>query len=91
MGDERGGLHELACPKCGENAMAEIDVVPGLAIVEGVHEDGTIEWGGGTKMDWNRQEPRHAPPRFLCLSCGDGIEYQLNVATRQLTEVREED
>ncbi|TET55108.1 MAG: hypothetical protein E3J64_00780 [Anaerolineales bacterium] len=89
--DERGEFHQLLCPKCGENEMAEIDNVPGLALVHGIYNDATIEWGGETEIDWNRQAATHSPARFVCLSCKDGVEYELDVATRELTEAQEEE
>jgi hypothetical protein len=69
---ERSAFRTVACPKCGaEGCMAEIDVVPGLAKIQGVYGDGTIEWQGETKVDWDNQRPASDPPRFVCLACGE--------------------
>ena len=57
------------CPVCGSQRIAEIDVLPGYALIESVNADGTIDWAGDTEIDWNNQRPESDPPEFICLGC----------------------
>jgi len=57
------------------------DIVPGLALLEWVEDDGSITWNGWTEIDWNSQKPKHDPPQFECSICG---------ATGTLEEMTEE-
>jgi len=63
-------IRRLTCPECAEfDTIAEIDTVCGYAGIVGILPDGSIEWGGGTDMDWDSQEPVHSPARYVCTSC----------------------
>ena len=64
------------CPNCGEQGLAEIDLIIGYAHVAGICDGRYVEWGErGTDVDWNSQSPMYDPPRFVCRSCGH--EYEL--------------
>jgi len=61
----------LVCPECGSQRMAQIDLIPGYAHIQGVKPDGTIEWAGETEVDWDNQRPASNPPEFVCLACNE--------------------
>ena len=64
------GFRPLACPACdGDGRMAQIDLIPGYAVIAGLYEDGTIEWDGYTEVDWNMQRAEDNPPQYICMSC----------------------
>ena len=65
-------LRSLVCPKCGvADRMAQIDLIPGYARIQGVKEDGSIEWAGETEVDWDGQRPASNPREFVCLGCNE--------------------
>lgn len=58
------------CPSCGaEGRIAQLDIVPGCALIESISADGSIEWAGDTELDWNNQRPASNPREFICLAC----------------------
>ena len=64
------GFRPLACPACdGDGRLAQIDLIPGYAVIAGLYGDGTIEWDGYTEVDWNMQRPEDDPLQYICLSC----------------------
>lgn len=68
-------LRSLVCPKCGEaDQMAELDLIPGTALILGVKKDGSIEWAGETEVDWDGQRPASNPREFVCLACNEKFE-----------------
>jgi len=67
-------VRSLACPRCGApDWIAEIDVIPGYALILGIKEDGEIEWNGQTEVDWNEQRPASNPREFICLACDETL------------------
>lgn len=65
-------IRSLVCPKCGvADRIAEIDLIPGYALILGVKKDGSIEWGGETEVDWDGQRPASNPREFVCLACNE--------------------
>ena len=65
-------IRSLVCPKCGEaDQIAEIDLIPGYAMILGVKNDGSIEWTGDTEVDWDGQRPASNPREFVCLACNE--------------------
>lgn len=65
-------VRPLVCPKCGtSDCMAQIDLIPGYARINGVREDGSLEWAGETKVDWDGQRPASNPREFICLACNE--------------------
>ena len=68
-------LRSLVCPKCGEeDQVAELDLIPGTALILGVKKDGSIEWAGETEVDWDGQRPASNPREFVCLACNEKFE-----------------
>lgn len=62
----------LVCPKCGvQDRIAQIDLIPGYARINGVRKDGTLEWAGETEVDWDGQRPACNPREFVCLACNE--------------------
>ena len=60
----------MGCPACdGDGRLAQIDLIPGYAVIAGLYEDGTIEWDGYTEVDWNMQRPEDNPPEYICMNC----------------------
>ncbi len=59
----------IQCPRCGGHDIAEIDILIGRAKVNGITDDGSLDWEGHTDIDWNSQLPKHIPPRFECGDC----------------------
>jgi DNA-directed RNA polymerase subunit RPC12/RpoP len=74
--DERGKFRLLVCPDCGNRAIAQMDLIPGLAEIAGVYEDGTIEWVGETDVDWNGQRPASNPAEYVCLACNEKFSFK---------------
>ena len=67
-------VRSLVCPRCGApDWIAEIDVIPGYALILGIREDGEIEWNGQTEVDWNEQQPASNPREFICLACDETL------------------
>ncbi len=65
-------IRSLVCPKCGvPDRIAEIDLIPGYALILGAKKDGSIEWGGETEVDWDGQRPAGNPREFVCLACNE--------------------
>jgi len=65
-------IRSLVCPKCRvANRIAEIDLIPGYALILGAKKDGSIEWGGETEVDWDGQRPASNPREFVCLACNE--------------------
>ena len=65
-------VRSLVCPKCGApDRIAEIDLIPGYALILGARKDGSIEWGGETEVDWDGQRPASNPREFVCLACNE--------------------
>jgi hypothetical protein len=65
-------IRSLVCPKCGvADRIAEIDLIPGYALILGAKKDGSIEWGGETEVDWDGQRPASNPREFVCLACNE--------------------
>lgn len=65
-------LRHLVCPKCGvSDCMAQIDLIPGYALIVGVKVDGSIEWAGETEVDWDGQRPASNPREFVCMACNE--------------------
>ena len=65
-------LRVLVCPKCGTaDRVAEIDLIPGYALINGVKKDGSIEWAGQTEVDWDGQRSANNPREFVCLACNE--------------------
>jgi len=62
------------CPVCGSDRIVEEDTVFAYAGVDGVYEDGTIEWSGSSKVDWNTQQAAADPPRYECLECNASLK-----------------
>ena len=70
--EKRGEVRSLVCPKCGAvDRIAEIDIIPGYALVGGVKKDGSLEWTGETDVDWDGQRPANNPREFVCLACNE--------------------
>ena len=68
----RTTVRPLVCPKCGtSDRMAQIDLIPGYALIGGVKEDGSLEWAGQTEVDWDMQRPASNPREFVCLACNE--------------------
>ena len=68
----RTTVRPLVCPKCGtSDRMAQIDLIPGYALICGVKEDGSLEWAGQTEVDWDMQRPASNPREFVCLACNE--------------------
>lgn len=68
--ESRDELEPLNCPECGEEGrLAQVDLIPGYAMINGVNKDGSIEWAGETRVDWDMQRPASNPPELICLSC----------------------
>ena len=67
-------VRSLVCPRCGApDWIAEIDIIPGYALILGVRDDGSIEWNGQTEVDWNEQGPASNPREFICLACDETL------------------
>ena len=65
-------VRSLVCPKCGvPDRIAQIDLIPGYALILGAKKDGSIEWGGETEVDWDGQRPASNPREFVCLACNE--------------------
>lgn len=65
-------LRFLVCPKCKTpDRIAQIDIIPGYARINGVKKDGTLEWAGETEVDWDGQRPASNPREFVCLACNE--------------------
>ena len=65
-------IRSLVCPKCQvADRIAEIDLIPGYALILGAKKDGSIEWGGETEVDWDGQRPASNPREFVCLACNE--------------------
>ena len=65
-------IRSLVCPKCGEpDQVAELDLIPGTALVRGVKADGSLEWSGETEVDWDGQRPASNPAKFVCRACNE--------------------
>ena len=65
-------IRSLVCPKCGvPDRIAEIDLIPGYAMILGAKADGSLEWGGETEVDWDGQRPANNPREFVCLACNE--------------------
>lgn len=65
----------VRCPRCGEGRLAETDLVEGYALIEAIRPDGTVEWAGETRMDWDSQRPAHCPPQIVCLACNHRLTF----------------
>lgn len=63
---------KLQCPnrRCKSDCIGQVDLVPGLAMIDSVDADGTINWSGSTEIDWNGQRSAHKKPRYQCEKCG---------------------
>lgn len=70
--EDNDALRSLVCPMCGaSDQIAEIDLIPGYALILGAKKDGSIEWGGETEVDWDGQRPASNPREFVCLACNE--------------------
>ncbi len=60
------------CPKCGSSRrFSEVNTITGLAgVVPEVEADGsvTVEYGGGTDVDWDSQTAVKRAP-YICHDC----------------------
>lgn len=65
---------EVRCPKCSKGHIARRDIVSAEAHVEGVNPDGSINWQGGSDIDWDSQRPADNPAEFVCLACNEHFE-----------------
>ena len=54
---------------CGRKA--QIDLIPGYALIGGVRENGSLEWAEQTEVDWDMQRPASNPREFVCLACNE--------------------
>ena len=65
-------VRSLVCPKCGvPDRIAQIDLIPGYAMILGAKADGSIEWAGETEVDRDGQRPASNPREFVCLACNE--------------------
>jgi hypothetical protein len=68
----KDAVRSLVCPKCKTpDRIAQVDIIPGYARINGVKEDGTLEWAGETEVDWDGQRPASNPREFVCLACNE--------------------
>lgn len=68
------------CPECGELPFAEVDFVPGNALIV-INEDGTFEHTGSTIMCWDGQTNTaqlvdNKPSHIRVVMCEQGHEWE---------------
>jgi hypothetical protein len=64
----------LFCPECGEMARGMVETITGVAEFE-VDPDGSIDWAGHTRIDWDAQEPLVDDGGNARLVCPGGHEW----------------
>ena len=57
-------------PDCKSTVIGQVDRIPGLAVIDSVEPDGTINWAGTTVVSWNEQQPASEPAEWACSLCG---------------------
>lgn len=92
----KGKYKEIKCPACG-STLGELDFVPGIALIQGICEDGSIDFGGQTDIDWEGQKCAGRIPLYICTGCGkvyDSIHphyHEAAVQNQDFTAVTEYD
>jgi len=66
---EMEAVTDPRCPACNSGMIVEVDIVYVYASVNGIRNDGSIEWSGESEVNWNSQQPAHDPPRYECKVC----------------------
>ena len=58
------------CPECNSTSIGQVDIIFGVAAINAVGVDGTVEFEGETEVNWDSQRPAHNPVRWECMDCG---------------------
>lgn len=75
------------CPQCGEVAEATLEEINGWALLV-FEEDGTADWEGETKIDWNSQKTYEDPMSGeVSLRCPSGHTWQTDMVTAEFTTI----
>jgi|688.fasta_scaffold314633_3 hypothetical protein len=57
-------------PACKSTSIGQLDRIPGVALIDTVEPDGTINWAGATIVLWDDQKPASDPAEWACAKCG---------------------
>lgn len=52
-------LTTIACPKCESDRVGSVEQLQGIAYVDGICEEGSLNYTGQTEIDWNNQKSQY--------------------------------
>lgn len=77
------------CPTCHQPAIGSVERISGIAVFTAIEPDGSVEYEGETRVDWDGQETRRGPNQLPLLTCGEHQwESQIDESWRQRRRLR---
>ena len=62
-------LKPIKCPKCHGTNVGTLDILEGIALVNGVNKDGTFDYVGFTQVIWEGQERQYDAHGRVLMAC----------------------